>query len=300
MSNINSELAETEIDVHWREETLIPASPEFIGQANSVDPAIYDRMALENFPDCYQEYADLLHWDRRWSQVFDGSDAPFWKWFVGGEINAAYNCLDRHLSEHGSKTAFHFVPEIETEPIVSITYQELWARVNEFAAVLKEDCGLKRGDRATLHMPMAPESVISMLACARLGIIHNLVFSGFSGKACGYRIADSKSAVLITMDAYYRGGKLIDHKEKVEAAAAEAASLGTTVDKVLVWQRRPGTSSTASEMVAGRDHIVNELLLQHKGKTVPPEKLASTDGLFIMYSSGTTGNPKGCLHAVGG
>lgn len=300
MSNPKSELTEREIDVHWREEKLIPASPEFIRQANCVDPAIYDRMALENFPECYREYADLLSWDQHWSQIFDGSGAPFWKWFVGGQINAAYNCVDRHLAEHGSKTAMYFVPEIETEPIVSITYQELWVKVNEFAALLRDFCGLKRGDRATLHMPMAPEAVVSMLACARLGVIHNLVFSGFSGKACGYRIADSKSSVLITMDAYYRGGKLIDHLEKVEAAANEAEKLGTTLDKVLVWQRRPGESSTSTSMVDGRDQIVNELLAKHQGKIVPPERLEATDGLFIMYSSGTTGNPKGCLHAVGG
>jgi acetyl-CoA synthetase len=300
MSNSKSELTEIEMDVHWREEKLIPASQAFVDQANCADPEIYDRMALENFPECYGEYADLLSWDRRWSQIFDGSEAPFWRWFVGGEINAAYNCIDRHLAENGSKTALYFVPEMESEPVVSITYQDLWVRVNEFAAVLRDFCGLKRGDRATLHMPMAPEAVVSMLACARLGVIHNLVFSGFSGKACGYRIADSKSSILITMDAYYRGGKLIDHFEKVDAAAAEAEKLGTTLEKVLIWQRRPGESSTATAMVSGRDHSVNELLKSHQGKIVPPERLAATDGLFIMYSSGTTGNPKGCLHAVGG
>ncbi len=300
MSNTKSEHAEAEIDVNWREEAFVLPSPQFVGQANITDPAIYDRMSLSNFPECYREYGDLLEWNRYWSKTFDGSEAPFWKWFVGGELNAAQNCIDRHLAKHRNKTALYFVPELESEPAVAITYQELWVRVNEFAALLRDFCGLKRGDRATLHMPMAAESVISMLACARLGVIHNLVFSGFSGKACGYRIADSKSSVLITMDAYYRGGKLIDHKEKAEVATAEAETLGVAVTKVLVWQRHPGKSSTNIPPVAGRDYIVNEELVRYRRHRIPPERLAATDGLFIMYSSGTTGNPKGCLHAVGG
>ena len=300
MSDTKAEPTEAEIDVNWREEALVSASSEFIAQANSTDPAIYDRMSLKHFPECYREYADLLDWDQTWSKTFDGSQAPFWRWFVGGELNAAYNCIDRHLPKHRNKTALYFVPELEDEPVVALTYQELWVRVNEFAALIRDFCGLKRGDRVTLHMPMALESVISMLACARLGVIHNLVFSGFSGKACGYRIADSKSSVLITMDGYYRGGKLLDHAEKIEATVAEAEKLGVKVDKILLWQRHPGKTSTATALTSGRDYLVNEVLVDYRRKLVPPVQLAATDGLFIMYSSGTTGNPKGCLHAVGG
>jgi len=138
---------------------------------------------------------------RHWTQA-----TPLLEVVVGGKINASYNCIDRHLAKNKNKTAIHFVPELEDEKIEHITYQELYVRVNEFAAVLKDFCGLKAGDTVTLHMPMVAELPITMLACARLGIIHSQVFGGFSGKACSERIVDSESRVLITMDAYYRAG----------------------------------------------------------------------------------------------
>jgi acetyl-CoA synthetase len=179
---------------------------------------------LDNIPDCFKEYADLLHWYRPWDITLDTSNPPFWRWFVGGRINASYNCVDRHLAKYKNKTAFHFVPEPEHEAIQHVTYQELYVRVNEVAALLRDGCGLKKGDRVTLHMPMVPELPITMLACARLGVIHSQVFSGFSGKATADRIVDSESRVLITMDAYYRGGQLLDHKEKADVAVSRGTS----------------------------------------------------------------------------
>src|SRR5262245_8359760 len=161
--------------------------------------------------------------------MLDMSNPPFWRWFVGGRINASYNCIDRHLAKHKNKTAIHFVAEPEHEAVQHVTYQELYVRVNEMAALLRDFCGLKKGDRVTLHMPMVPELPITMLACARLGVIHSQVFSGFSGKATADRIIDSESRVLITMDAYHRGGQLLDHKEKADIAFDEAQKEGGIV-----------------------------------------------------------------------
>ena len=231
------------------------------------DETIYDRFSLENFPECFKEYADLLDWYKYWEKTLDTSNPPFWNWFVGGELNACYNCVDRHLAKYKNKTAIHFVPEPEDERIEHVTFQELFVRVNEFSALLREFAGLKRGDCVTLQMPMTAELPITMLACARLGVIHSEVFAGFSGKSCADRIVDSGSKVLITMDGYYRTGKLLDHKENADIAVEEAKKQGHTVDKVLIWQRYPGKYSSATPLVNGRDHVVNELLKDFRGKT---------------------------------
>jgi acetyl-CoA synthetase len=172
--------------------------------------------------------------------------------------------------------------------------------VNEVAALLRDGCGLKKGDRVTLHMPMVPELPITMLACARLGVIHSQVFSGFSGKATADRIVDSESRVLITMDAYYRGGQLLDQKEKADIAVSEAEKEGVKVEKVLVWQRYPGRYSSKTPLVGGRDFVMNELLSAYRRRRVDPVEMLAEDPLFLMYTSGTTGRPKGCQHSTGG
>src|SRR5947209_6897374 len=242
------QVSEAEIAVHWQEEGYFYPPAKFIGQANANDPAIRERFAEKNFPECFKEYADLLTWDKYWHTTLDTSNAPFWKWFAGGKLNASYNCVDRHLVKYRNKAAFIWVPEPEAEATQAITYRELYERVNEFAAVLRDFCGLKAGDRVTLHLPMVLELPVTMLACARLGVIHSEVFGGFSGAACGDRIADSGSKVLITIDGYYRNGDLLDQKVKADEALAAAEKLGAVVDKVLVWRRHAGAYSSQTPM----------------------------------------------------
>ena len=296
----DAQVSEAQIAVHWREEGYYPPPESFVAQANANDPAIRERFAEERFPDCFTEYADLLAWDKKWDTVLDTSNAPFWKWFVGGRLNASYNCVDRHAEADANKTAIIWVPEPESEASAHISYGELHRRVNEFAALLRDFAGLKTGDRVTLHLPMVAELPITMLACARLGVIHSEVFGGFSGHACGTRIADSGSHVLITMDGYYRSGELTDHKVKADQAVEEAAKEGQQVDKVLVWRRHPGQYASATTMVDGRDFFVDELLHRYAGQTVDPVSMPAEAPLFLMYTSGTTGRPKGCQHSTGG
>ncbi|MEJ2222692.1 MAG: AMP-binding protein, partial [Desulfobacterales bacterium] len=255
------ETSEAEIAVHWGEESLYYPSIQFIAQANMTDPDVNERFSLDNFPNCFKEYADLLDWYEYWEEILDTSDAPCWKWFKGGKINASYNCVDRHLAKN---------------------------------------TGLKAGDRVTLHMPMSAELPITMLACARLGVIHSEVFGGFSGRASADRIVDSQSRVLIIMDSYYRAGNLLNHKENADIAVELAEKDGQKVDKVLVWQRYPGKASSATPMVEGRDYFINDVLKDYYGQRVDPVPMPAEAPLFLMYTSGTTGKPKGCQHSTGG
>jgi len=301
MSKIQEmEISESQIAVHWQEEGYYNPPPKFVGQANVTDESIYERFNLENFPDCFKEYADLLDWDEYWHTTLDTSDAPCWKWFVGGKLNVSYNCVDRHLEKDKNKTAIHFVPDSEEDPILHITYQELYVKVNETAALLRDFCGLKTGDRVTLHLPMTAELPITMLALARLGVIHSVVFGGFSPHACADRVIDSQSRVLITMDGYYRGGKFIDHKKNADEAYEVSKQQGHTLEKVLVWNRHPGKYSSDSPLVDGRDYSMNTLLKDYRGERIKPVSMPAEAPLFLMYTSGTTGKPKGCQHSTGG
>jgi acetyl-CoA synthetase len=293
-------VSEAQIAVHWREEEYVQPPAAFVAQANASDPALLERFSEEHFPDCFVEYADMLTWDRKWDTILDTSNPPFWKWWAGGRLNACVNCVDRHLASRGDQNALIWVPEPEDAETQEITYADLHRRVNEFAALLKDFVGVNTGDRLTFHLPMVPELPVSMLACARLGVIHSQVFGGFSGTACGQRMADAKSTVLVTIDGYYRNGELIDHKAKADEAIEAARKDGVEVEKVLVWRRLPGEYHSQSPMVEGRDFFVDELLEQYAGQQVAPVSMPAEAPLFLMYTSGTTGRPKGCQHSTGG
>ena len=294
------EASEAHIAAHWKEEEHLHPSKKFIEQANLTDPAVTERFSEKNFPECFEEYAQMLDWYERWNRVLDTSDPPFWKWFVGGKLNVSYNCVDRNLAKYRNKAALLYVPEPEDEAVVAITYQELYQRVNEVASVLRDFAGLKTGDRVTIHMPMIAELPITMLACARLGIVHSVVFGGFSGEACGLRAADSGSRVLIYADSYYRSGKLIDHKASADIAIEAAEREGQNIEKVLVWRRHKGKYGSQSAMAKGRDFFMDDLLLEYRNKKVDPVPMDAEAPLFLMYTSGTTGKPKGCQHRTGG
>jgi acetyl-CoA synthetase len=291
---------DAQIAVHWKEEEYFYPSAKFIAQANLSDPATVEHFSEEHFPECFHEYAQLLDWDHYWHTTLDTSHPPFWKWFVGGKLNACFNCVDRHLENHKNKAAIIFVPEPEGESPVVLTYRELYCRVNEVAAMLRDFAGLKTGDRVTIHMPMIPELPITMLACARLGVVHSVVFGGFSGEACGLRAADSGSRVLIYADGYHRNGKWVDHKASADLAVETARKEGQPIDKVLIWKRYAHKYSSDAPMIMGRDFYIEDVIKTYAGRIVEPVSQDAEAPLFLMYTSGTTGKPKGCQHRTGG
>jgi acetyl-CoA synthetase len=228
-----------------------------------------------------------IHWFEKWSHVFEWQP-PFVKWFVGGKTNASYNCVDRHLETRGEKAAIVF--EGEPGDRRTITYRELHRLVSRFANVLKGQ-GLKAGDRAIVYLPMVPEAVVALLACARIGVTHSVVFGGFSAEALKARIQDLDAAVVITADGGWRRGKEVKLKPAVDEALRECPG----VRSVVVLQR---TKSEVT-MEAGRDHWWHELEAG-VGDECAAEPLDSEHPLFVLYTSGTTGKPKGILHTTGG
>jgi acetyl-CoA synthetase len=270
------------------EQETFPPPDEFRERAVISDESVFD--AAEADPEGFwAEQAEALHWDQKWDQVLDWSNPPFAKWFVGGKLNVSYNCLDRHVEAgRGDRVAFHWRGEEGEERDVS--YAELHADVQRFANALK-DRGIGAGDVVGIFLPMIPEVAVAMLACARIGAIHNVVFGGFSAESVKERMEFSEAKALITVDGARRKGRTAPIKQQVDEAMAGLASLET-----MIVVRH---TDADCEMADGRDFWFDELM-EAADPECPAEPLDAEHPLFILYTSGSTAKPKGILHTTGG
>ena len=234
---------------------------------------------------------ETLSWHKPFTTVLDESNPPFYKWFEDGEINASYNCIDRHVEAgHGAKNAIIF--EADDGTVVNVTYQDLLQRVCRFANALKKR-GVKKGDRVVIYMPMSVEGVVAMQACARIGATHSVVFGGFSSKSLNERLVDVGAVALITSDEQMRGGKALPLKSIADEAIAAGGC--DAVTSVIVYKRTGGKT----QWHEGRDLWMHELV-EHESDQCEPEWVSAEHPLFILYTSGSTGKPKGVQHSTGG
>ena len=277
------------IDALLQEDRSFPPPADFTARANLSDPDIYAKAAAD--PEGFWAgLAEELDWFQKWDTVLDWSDAPFAKWFIGGKLNVSYNCIDRHV-KNGRRNKAAIVWEGEPGDWKVYTYGDLLREVCQFANGLKS-LGVKKGDRVTIYLPMTPELPIAMLACARIGAPHSVVFGGFSAESLRDRINDSESKLLITADGGYRRGGIVPLKQNADDSLDGAPS----VENVVVLRR---TGSADDKMVDGRDIWWHDLM-EGQPMTCEPEPMDSEDMLFLLYTSGTTGKPKGIVHTSGG
>ena len=267
--------------------------PEELAADANVKEEAYARAEAD--PEAFwAEQAERLHWDKKWDQVLDWSHPPFAKWFVGGTINAAYNCLDRHVENGlGDRVALHWVGEPDGDSR-SVTYAELKDEVCKAANALLE-LGVEKGDRVAIYMPMILETVISMLACARIGAPHTVVFGGFSADALATRVVDCGVKVIITADGGYRRGSAAALKPAVDEACAKTKGEGHPVEKVLVVRRTGQDVDWNDDTDVWWHDTVDQASSEHEC-----EFFDSEHPLYVMYTSGSTGKPKGILHTTGG
>jgi acetyl-CoA synthetase len=267
---------------------------ELVKSANISGMDAYRALCAEAETDFQAFWARLarseLQWTKPFTQVLDESNAPFFKWFADGELNASANCLDRHLKTQGDKVAIIF--EADDGKVSRVTYRELYEHVCQFANALKAE-GIRKGDRVLIYMPMSIEAAVAMLACARIGATHSVVFGGFSAKSVQERIVDAGAVALITADGQMRGGKEVPLK----AACDEAFGMGgcQKVKSVIVYRR----TGTPVAMQAGRDKWWHDVVA-NQPKTCEPTPVGAEHPLFILYTSGSTGKPKGVQHSTGG
>jgi len=275
-----------------KETRVFPPSKEFSGKARISSMRQYRelyRRSVEQPEQFWAEQAEQLHWFRKWDSVLR-DDQGFFKWFEGGRLNVAYNCLDRHV-EAGKGNSIALIWEQENGQATTFTYAKLLEEVSRMANVLKGN-GIGKGDRVCIYLPMIPELPISMLACARIGAVHSVIFAGFSSDAVRDRVQDSDAKMVITSDGGFRNGAIVPLKDIVDKAVKECR----TVEKVLVVKR----CANRVVMKKGRDSWLHDQLSSVRSDGCPAESLHSEDSLFILYTSGTTGKPKGVLHTQAG
>ena len=276
------------IDALQWEKRKFPPSDAFKKNTLVAGTFLYDE-ANEDYEAFWARQAsELVSWDTEWDTICEWK-LPYSKWFIGGKLNVSYNCLDRHvIAGKGDKVAFHF--EGEPGDTRTITYSQMLDEVQKFANVLK-GLGVNKGDRVNIYLPMIPEAAVAMLACARIGAVHSVVFGGFSSQALSDRINDAEAKVLITADGGYRRGEVFPLKPQADEAVASTPS----ITAVVVVKR----GGNAVDMQAGRDHWYHEIMATADA-VCPPEPMDSEQLLFLLYTSGTTGKPKGIMHTTGG
>jgi acetyl-CoA synthetase len=287
----------SEIDALLKEDRTFPPTGAWTRDALANDPGVYARAAAD--PEAFWAgFARELEWTAPWTRVLEWTP-PYAKWFVGGQLNASVNCLDRHVrGARRNKAAF--IWEGEPGDRRTLTYWDLYREVNAFANVLKS-LGVTRGDRVALYMPLIPELAISMLACARIGAVHSVVFGGFSAESLRDRINDAQAVALVTADGGYRRGQIVPLKQMADEALGGTPS----IKNVVVVQRHASTAPGAGptpitvQMQEGRDHWYHRLM-QDAQPFCEPEAMDAEDMLYILYTSGTTGKPKGIVHTTGG
>ncbi len=284
-------MSEKELESRLPEQESFHPPDDFVRQANAKSDEIYKRFE-RSWPGCWDTAAELLDWYRDYEKVLDDSNPPFYEWFINGKLNASYNCIDRHI-KNGLKNKAAIYWEGEPGERITLTYNDLHREVNEFAAALK-DIGVKEDDVVTLYLPMLPELPIAMLACSRIGAPHNVVFAGFSAEALATRMEDADSHYLITCDGYYRRGEALHQKEKADKGLSKVSH---EMDGVVVVDR---LHEEYNHPMDNGEHDYEDLIQQHRGEEVEPVHRDAEDMLFLMYTSGTTGKPKGVKHTTGG
>lgn len=273
-----------------KESRVFPPPASFSDQAN-IHPSEYEKIrqqACENPVAFWEDAAGKIHWFKKWDKAFEWNE-PFAKWFLGGKTNAAYNCLDRHLGTP-AENKFALIWEGEDGAVEKITYKELHARVCALANALEHKLHLKTGDTAAIYMPLVPEAVVTMLACARIGVVHSVIFAGFASHAIRDRVLDADCKVIFTADIGYRRGQVLELKKIVDQAVRETPC----VKHVVVLKRG------RAECAAGSLDVDWHTLLQGEAITHQAKELDAEQPLFFLYTSGTTGKPKGIVHTTGG